>query len=349
MPLRSGGAVDNEYARGRICRGLMSMGKARYLYAGYEGSYDGETDVARIAMDPFRKVAERTDIGDNYHQLLPLKQGIYDFSGWADPGKILLLHPLTLATLDSLTLLTGERFIWGNAEKDNYLYAGLSSPTGSEPIIRCTKDPFARVDSLTIGEDAVNATLVIDDDIMYVVLAMRSLPALCDKVVKVDLPSFTKGDVLDLDEDINDNLHPDAVIHEGNLYIGIPKTPGRIVKVDLDTFTIDTKLDLQAGQINARGLIVKDNYMYAGTHNYPGEIAKINLGTFTQVDTLTLPTNEDYVFDMQIHGNILYALLYADNAAIGNYLVRINLATFTRIDSIWLGDEAWFAVDLKIA
>lgn len=301
-----------------------------YLFAGFEGS-PGDIDLLNVSMLKFTKIAERDDIYSGMNYLVP---GIYDGMGWADPGIINYFHPKTLSWISSLTLNPGDGYIWGFAETGNNLYAG----TSTQLIVKCTKSPLARVAALNVAE-GVNGTLIIDGDIMYCITALQAV----DKVIKIDLPSFTKGAVLALGQQINDYLRADAVISGGFLYVGIPRDPGRIVKVNLTTFLVDSTLTLGVNEAEARGLVVKEGYLYAGCWEAPGKIVKIDLSTFTKVATLTLAAGEDIAYDMQIVDNTLYVLCY------DYYLVRINLTTFTRIDALNLGTGAIYATDLIVA
>lgn len=311
---------------------LGLLPEADQLYAGYEGS-PGDIDVARVDLLTFTKAAERTDIPSGFNRLVPR---LYSALGWANPGVIKRLDPATLATLGTLTFDAGEYYIWGFAQRWNQLYAGMSEPSGSEEIIRCTKRPLAKDAKLAVGE-GINGTLVISGNTMYDITAME---AGSDKVVKIDLSSFTKGPVLALGQLIDDGLSADAAISEGYLYVGVPTTPGRIVKIDLATFTVDSTLTLAADEAHARGLVVKDGYLYVGCWESPAKIVKIDLATFTEVATLTLASGENNAYDLVTSGDLLYVLCY------DYYLVRVDLPTFTRIDSLNLGAGAVYATDL---
>ena len=308
------------------------------LYAGYEGSFDGELDVARVTKEPFVKVAERTDILSGYNLLASDGKYLYDALGWdwehVGESRIYKLNLHTLATVG--TIAFNQVYIWSIAEKGNYIYVGMS---GTGKIIRCTKTPFAKDAELNVGEGVVG-TLIIDGDTMYCITALAGCPP-NDKVVKIDLPTFTKGAVLDLGQCINDFLSADAVISGGFLYVGTPRSPAKIVKIDLSSFTVDSTLTLSAGNSEARGLVVKDGFLYIGCYTSPARVVKISLATFTEVTTLIL-TDGNIAFDMGIYENVLCVQLYYYR------IVRVDLSTFTKIDVLHLGSDAWCATDLII-
>lgn len=107
-----------------------------------------------------------------------------------------------------------------------------------------------------------------------------------------------------------------------SLHIPIVHAPAPFTAVE----TLDLYDCINRGTVS----VINGSDLYIGTiDDYAGaKIAKIDLNTFTQTANITLPQNEDDIYDMIISGDYLYA-------AHSNYpaqITKINLTTFERVD-----------------
>lgn len=304
------------------------------LYVGSEG-YGDLLDVQRIELPDFVKVVERRDLPDWYHSLAPDMVGNVIYDGLStSPAKILRLNRETLDVEASLTLDPEDYYLWNLVADYTDIYVGL----GNGNIIKCSKEPFEKVDSLYVGEDASIDDFVFDGNILY---AIGAVDWLYDRVYKIDLNTFTLIDTLNVPATWYGytSIFASPIIHEGYLYYIIPITytlAGRIAKINLETFTFDSFLVLGANDRTTAGLVRRENYLYTGTQSPTPKIIKVDLTTWSKVDELVFPTGDEWLprdiarlegrtelAGQPFPENRLYALTYW-------YVVEVDLDTFTR-------------------
>jgi len=256
------------------------------------------------------------------------------------PGKIFKVDFETFSIVDSLTLSSGEDYVFALEHDGTYLYAGLS--TDPAKIVRVRLSDLSRVDALTLlsGENRVSDLLRIGTK-LYASLFITD-PAV---VAKIDLPTLTREAIV---------TAPTGNFYSGNLatledflYEGIeygslaPSYPSCVAKINLQTFTIDSILHLDAddryinesGRSN-QGSLIKDSFYYTqisvGTRN---RIVKVDLTTFTRVGMI------EYDPIGNIRPESLLAVdnyLYCGTRHTDAHVLKIDLATFTEVDRIEL-------------
>ncbi len=113
---------------------------------------------------------------------------LYICQGLNGNDRAVQINLTTFAEVTNINFVA-EPWGWGMASDDTYLYVGLADAPGDPGrIVRCTLNPFARVDSITLpaGENDPWSPLV-DGAFLY---------ALCESnptsVVKIDRATFTR-------------------------------------------------------------------------------------------------------------------------------------------------------------
>jgi hypothetical protein len=239
----------------------------------------------------------------------------------------LLSPPPTQSLLPStLTLESGEDYVYSLAVSGGYLYAGL--PTSPGKIVKIDLSTFTKVGTLTLSgvdEDYVYSLAVSGG---YLYAGLYCTPP--GKIVKIDLSTFTKVGTLSLGS--GEDYVYSLAVSGGYLYAGLDTSPGKIVKIDLSTFTKVATLTLSAGENYVESLAVSGGYLYAGLPTSPGKVVKIDLSTFTEVGTLTLASGENNVYSLAVSGGYLYAGLSTSPGKI----VKIDLSTFTKVATLTL-------------
>lgn len=316
MPLRSGGALDNEYARGRANLGLISISKAvpPNLYAGFEGS-GSDTDLVKVDFETFTRVLGIAN-AFYYHILALWRGGLYSGDAWTTTAPILRINTKTLEIVQQLDL--DIAYIWDVLVVGNYLYVASSNSLGK--IGKVHLPTFTALTPLTTAE-GVNAALGVSGNFLYASTYYESP----EKIVKINLTTFTKVDTLNLPSGYYNSLRR-MPVKDNYMYVGFERNPGRIVKIDLTNFTVADTLLFPTGRAEARGLTIYGNYLYSGT--WDDRILKIDLDTFSIVDTLTI--SEWPTYDMVLYETYLYAGIFD----FPSYILKIDLETFTEIDKI---------------
>jgi len=330
MPLKSGGAVENQNLRGRSNSGLISMGKIlANLYAGLNLS---PARIVKMQLS-FRKVATLTlESGENlshYGALLIVGDYLYV----ATRGSVVKVDLSTFTRVSSLTMPTG--YYVALATSGGYLYA--ASYYGLGRVTKINLSDFSIVSTLALIAPAGSSSVthaVISGNYLYV--THLGTPAV---ITKIALSTFTVDSTLTLPTGDNDASY--GLVKNGYLYVAchyVVLTPPfpwrpRIIKVNLSTFTKDSDLTLPIDDYDAGCLEQDGTYLYAGlgwTLGVPAKIEKIDLATFTSAGTLTLASDENYVWEIRIVGKNLYVGL---NTSPGK-VVKIDLDTFTKVETL---------------
>jgi len=297
VPLKSGGAVDNEHMRGRSNQGLISSSQAlviRNLYAGLDTS-PGKLD--KIDLGTFSKTATLTlDVGEDKPWSSAIK-GNYLYLGLLTfpNAKIVKIDLSDFTKVATLTLGTYEEgdgaWVYAIIIEGNHLYASVSPFASSVPI------------------------------------ADRQ-----GRIVKINLSTFTKVSTLSVGtyaEGAGYDIYSFAVSGK-YLYAGLQTNPGRIVKIDLSTFTKVSTLQLAADEIYVTALTVKGNYLYGALTGFPYGVVKVDLGTFSRVASiLSFPFENAEPSLLAADPNFLYAGQW-------NAINKIALSTFTLTETLTL-------------
>jgi len=336
MPLKSGGAVDNEYMRGRSNQGLVAIGKvvvvAGNLYAGLNTS---PGKIVKIDLATFTKTSTLTlDTGEDY-VVRSVVSGNYLYAGLQTaPCKVVKIDLATftkVATLEFSPDLSGN-IIWDLAINGNYLYACLGVSNRRGELWKIDLTTFSVADHfyfLNAGEND-SSGLAISGNFLYCSLWTPN-PG---KIVKVDLTTFTEVSTLTLALDENHLMRLN--IKDNYLYVDLQRVPGQIVKVDLTTFTKVDTLTMAADENEPWSQAISGNNLYALLRTAPAKVVKVDLATFTKVSTLTFDAGEDLGFGLAAFGKFLYAgcVIVFDHPP--SKIVKVNLDTFTKVSTLTL-------------
>ena len=335
MPLKSGGAVDNEKMRGRTNSGLISIGKTSVakLYTGLIGRATGTDYVDVVKTDPETSSMTNITVSGQSHFFVG-KHGSFLYitgvvSDADNTGIVSKVNADTLSEVATLTFSAGEELPQSGIIVGDYLYVGLRiSPAR---IVKIDLTTFTEVATLTLdaGDDWVleQESMVASSGFLYVACYLTT-PG---RIVKVDLSTFTKTATLTLSagEDNPTNL----AVSEGMLYVGLDLSPGRVTKINLSTFTKVSTLTLSAGENEAWLLVVSGNNLYVICYVTPNKVVKIDLSTFAKVSTLTFTgADEEYAGGDAIIGSTLYVQCIPSAAT--QPIVKVDLGTFTETGRI---------------
>ena len=242
-----------------------------------------------------------------------------------------------------LTLNAGENQIFAITSDGTFLYAGTVTFPGI--VVKVDLATFTRFDALTLnpGEDQI-IRMITDGTYLYVVCLCRFVPFVPAKVVRVNLQTFQRVDVIDFTTIPGFGFVGIAITLDGTyLYIGLGSSPGTIVRIDTRTFTVSATLTFNIGENDIRDLVTDGHFLYACTIDSPGVIVKIDLNTFTEVASFILDPGEDSEC-LFLHGEILYVGTFTFPAI----LVKVDLDTFTRVDAITLNPGEDIAANMFV-
>jgi len=339
MPLKGGGAVDNEKMRGRASLGVITVGKiAAKLYTGLIGRAGGVDYVDIIKTDPETSTATNISISGIDHFFIGKHNGFLYVTGIVsdvdNTGMVSKVNANTLVEEATLTFAAGEDIPRAGVIVGDFLYIGLR--TTPAKIVKINLSTFTQVATLTLdaGEDWVvkQGSMAVSSSFLYVACYLTT-PGI---IVKVDLSTFTKTSSLTLD--VGEDNPAVLAISAGMLYAGLDLSPGRVVKVNLTSFTKVSTLILDAGENSAWFLVASGDNLYVICYVSPNKVVKIDLSTFTKVATLTFTNaDEEYIGGGAIIGNTLY--VQCSPSATTKPIVKVYLGTFTETGRINLNTQ----------
>ena len=329
MPLKSGGAVENENMRGRANSGLISIGKVgpTNLYAGLFTSPAGKIVVVDLKTftrssaisltNPYVQsvgVIEnnlyagmygtqltRLNLKSLAETVLTLPSAENDIMDLVSDGSFLYC-PCAVSNvrafkvdLGTFTRVAGFVSSWSLGGycieySNGFVYLGVGVGGNYGGVQKLNASDLSLVTTLNLALGEITPNdFLISDGYLYV-SCVNSTPA---RLVKIDLSTFTRVSALSLAYDYGSVLaEKDGFIYQ---LVGLRY----IAKIRLSDFTIVSYLDsgvtTSGGNINATNLVVIGSYLYAGFDTSPGKIVKIDLDTFSVTSTLTLQSGEDYI------------------------------------------------------
>lgn len=331
MPLKSGGAVDNENLHGRSDQGLISVGKVG-IYGLYAGCATAPGRVVKLDFTPpFRRMgAIVLDINEN---------NIYDFVRvgnflyvllHSSPPKIVKIDLLKFEKVSTLTL-SNSGFGIRMATDGIYLYTAYGPAPVYVARVRISNFTLDSTLTLPSGEEGVGPDLTIVGGYLYVQTTNFG------RLVKIDSSTFTRVGFLDVrSPDFFYTPQNLGLGTDGFLYVGLNRTafPSIIRKINLETFTKVAGLNLGVDYIpNAFASV--GSKLYVGIGQLPARVVKIDLPSFTQDAEFTFETGEDYV---RLQSRTLEdsSFLHLGLNTVPGKIVRVDLATFTKERTITL-------------
>ncbi len=150
-------------------------------------------------------------------------------------------------------------------------------------------------------------------------------------IVKVDLSTFTRVGVLNLN--YGENHLVSAVIDEANgfAYFGTYTNPGIVVKIDLSTFTRVAAVTFDVGEnfLTSATIDTTDGFAYFGTYTEPGYIVKVDINpahAFAKIDSISMGS---YLKSAAIDTTAAIHYAYFGTYTQPGDVLKINLSDFT--------------------
>lgn len=210
------------------------------------------------------------------------------------------------------------------------LYIGRD--VGPGEIVRVNLHAFAETGRLILPENGVGSgaphAFAYADDILYVVIHLPGGGVL-GGVIRVDVPTFTRIDRLDLAE-----TFPSCPVIDGNyLYVPHSTIAASLRRITLVPFALNATINLTKRY--ALCSVIEGTNLYIGHSISPAVVTKVDLNTFTETGIVTFNVGENWCWSIVSDGTYLYCGLAS---APGNpgVIVRVDIATFTRVDSLIL-------------
>jgi len=333
MPLKSGGAVDNEKMRGRTNAGLISVGTLGQgiIYAGLRTT-PGKIVKLQTSSGTIEKISTLTlDAGEDDVRSL-LIDGDFLYAGLGtNPGMIVKVNLTTFQKVATLTFLAGETRAVDLAVDGNFLYAGTAqSIPGTTPanIVKVNLTTFTEVDRITltpggsgVGERQIHS-IIISGGFLYASIFETSP---INEIVKVDLSTFTRVATLVFSADGTEDQPMALAVSGGFLYTSFSEVSGKVAKVNLSTFSsVGTVAISGAG---ASTLQIVGTNLYAITEGglVDHYVNKINLASFSVTATLLFSSDYMAYGRSAVWTNFLYIAI---NEVPGK-IVEVKLSTFT--------------------